>query len=257
LADSEVKRKSFAIAAVYLRVIIFDTLKREREGRRMRKILLPAILLAVLSAAAAFAFDPDELNKITFQNSTGTKIQMIFLSPGDSEYWGPEIIGADYVLKDGGSIGYYIHYPRASSTFDVMATDDKGNTFELRDFKVTDGKDQTITLTRKSLNRTAPDFTLATLEVENDTGHELEYLFISPADSETWGADLLDEESTLADGDSHSILIPMGTNKAQYNLMATDENDDEYIFNVTINPAKGKEFTVAIDASDLQKSGGE
>jgi hypothetical protein len=223
----------------------------------MRKTLLAAILLAVLSAAAAFAFNPDKLNKITFQNSTGTKIQMIFLSPADSEYWGPDIIGADYVLKDGGSIGYYVHFPHEATTFDVMATDDKGNKFEMRDFKVIAGKEQTITLTRKSLNRTAPDFTLATLAVENDTGHELQYLFISPADSETWGADLLDEERTLADGDSHNIVIPMGTDKVQYNLMATDENDDEYIFNVTINPAKGKEFTVAIDASDLQQSGGE
>jgi hypothetical protein len=223
----------------------------------MRKTLLAAILFAVLSAAAAFAFNPDELNTITFQNSTGTKIQMIFLSPGDSEFWGPEVIGADYVLKDGGSIGYYVHYPNTTATFDVMAIDDKGNKFELRDFKVTDGKEQTITLTKKSLNRSAPDFTLATLAVENDTGHELQYLFLSPADSETWGADLLDEESTLADGDSHSILIPMGRDKVQYNLMATDENDEEYIFNVTINPAKGKAFTVAIDASDLQESGGE
>ena len=223
----------------------------------MRKTPLAAILFAVLSAAAAFAFNPDELNKITFQNSTGTKIQMIFLSPGDSEYWGPEIIGADYVLKDGGSIGYYVHFPQETTTFDVMATDDKGNKFEMRDFKVTAGREQTITLTRKSLNRTAPDFTLAALEVQNDTGHELQYLFISPADSETWGADLLDEERTLADGDSHGIVIPMGTDKVEYNLMATDENDDEYIFNVTINPAKGKEFTVAIDASDRQESGGE
>ena len=223
----------------------------------MRKTLLPAILIAVLSAAAAFAFTPDELNKITFQNSTGTKIQMIFLSPGDSDYWGPDIVGADYVLKDGGSIGYYVHYPRSAGTFDVMAIDDRGNKFELRDFKVTDGKEQMITLTRKSLNRTAPEFALATLAVENDTGHELQYLFISPADSEIWGADLLDEESTLADGDSHSIVIPIGKDKVEYNLMATDENDDEYIFNVTINPAKGKEFAVSIDASDLQMSGGE
>lgn len=218
----------------------------------MRKILLTAILLAVLSAAAAFAFDPNGLNKITFQNSTGTRILMIFLSPGDSKHWGPQIIRADYGIKNGGSTGYYVNYARKATTFNIMATDDKGNEFELRDFNVTDRKEQTITLTKNSLNSDAPNFTLATLEVENNTGHELKYLFLSPSDSETWGADLLEEESTLSDGDSQKIVFPLGMEKVRYNLMATDENDAEYVFNVTINPAKGKEFTVSIDAGDLK-----
>ena len=53
----------------------------------MRKMVLAAFLFAAVSAASVFAFDPDELNKITFVNDTGTKIEMIFLSPGDSKYW--------------------------------------------------------------------------------------------------------------------------------------------------------------------------
>ena len=61
------------------------------------RIVAVAAALVLACAASAFAFNPDELNKITFQNTTGTKIEMIFLSPGDSEYWGPDIIGADYV----------------------------------------------------------------------------------------------------------------------------------------------------------------
>ena len=221
----------------------------------MRKILLPAILLAVLSAAAAFAFDPDELNKITFQNTTGTKIEMIFLSPGDSEYWGPDLIGADYVLKDGGSIGYYVHYPEASFKFDVLATDDQGNKFELRDLNLTDGKESIVKLTSKNLNDTSPDFTLFTLEVTNNTGYEIDYLFISPNDSDAWGADLLDEETTLADGDSHSIVIPVGKDKVKYNLMAADEYDDEYSFDLTLDPKKGYELSVSIEESDLQSGG--
>jgi len=46
-----------------------------------------------------------------------------------------------------------VHYPETSFKFDIMATDDKGNRFELRDFALTDGKEQTVTLTKKSLNR--------------------------------------------------------------------------------------------------------
>ncbi len=219
----------------------------------MRKRILVFLALAAVSAASAFAFDPDELNKVIFHNDTGTKIEMIFLSPGDSEFWGPDLIGADYVLKDGGSIGYYVHYPEESFRFDVMATDDKGNKFEQRDLVLTDGKEATVGLTRKNLNASAPDFTLATIHIDNNTGHDLQYLFVSPDDSKAWGVDLLDEETTIADGDTHSFVLAVGKNKVKYNLLAVDENDDEYSFNMIIDPLSKKEFRWSIDPEDLQE----
>ena len=220
----------------------------------MRRIALAAFVFVAVSAAAAFAFNPDELNKITFQNSTGAKIEMIFLSPGDSKLWGPDIIGADYYLKDGVTLGYYVHYPDKSFKFDIMATDDQGNKFEVRDFALTDGKEASVKLTRKSLNKEAPDFTLATVHIENATCHELQYLFVSPSDSDAWGVDLLDEETTVADGDEHSFVLAVGKDKVKYNLMAVDENDDEYKFNMTIDPTAKKEFTWSIEPGDLDNS---
>jgi hypothetical protein len=223
----------------------------------MRKVMWMSILFAALAAAGAFAFDPNELNKLTFQNSTGTKIETIFLSPSDSEYWGPDIVGADFVVKDGGSIGYYIHYPEKTFKFDIMATDEAGHMFEVYNYVLTDGKEATITFTQKNLNSKAPDFTFATLKVKNNTDKEMQYLFISPSDSDAWGVDLLNSESTLAPGDLHSIVIPIGKEKVTYNLMASDENDDEYVFDLTIDPSKGKEFNAAIDPADLKPPEGE
>jgi hypothetical protein len=217
------------------------------------RIVVVAAALVLACAASAFAFNPDELNKITFQNTTGTKIEMIFLSPGDSQYWGPDIIGADYFLKDGATIGYYVHYPDKSFKFDIMATDDQGNKFEVRDFQMTDGQEAAVKLTRKTLNQDSPDFTLATVHIENNTGHEVQYLFVSPSDSDAWGVDLLDEESTVADGDEHAFVLAVGKDKVKYNLMAVDENNDEYKFNMTIDPKAKKEFTWSIDPSDLDK----
>jgi hypothetical protein len=219
----------------------------------MRRIALAALVLAAVSAATAFAFNPDELNKITFQNLTGTKIEMIFLSPGDSKFWGPDIIGADYYLKDGATLGYYVHYPDKSFKFDIMATDDQGNKFEVRDFALIDGKEASVKITKKSLSKEAPDFTLATVHIENATGHELQYLFVSPNDSDAWGVDLLDEETTVADGDQHSFVLAVGKDKVKYNLMAVDENNDEYKFNMTIDPTKKKEFTWSVEPGDLDK----
>ena len=221
--------------------------------RTGRKVVVAAAVIAMISAAAAFAFNPDELNKITFDNATGTKIEMIFLSPGDSNYWGPDIIGADYFMKDGSSLGFYVHYPEKSFKFDIMATDDQGNKFEIRDFVLTDGREAKVKLTAKSLNKQAPDFTLATVHLENNTGHELEYLFVSPNDSDAWGVDLLDENTTVSDGDTHSFVLAVGKDKVKYNLMAVDDANDEYKFNITIDPKAKKDFTWSIDPEDLDK----
>ncbi|MGA2615426.1 MAG: hypothetical protein ABSG38_18465 [Spirochaetia bacterium] len=220
----------------------------------MHKVLLAAFILAAVSAATAFAFNPDELNTISFDNATGTKVEMIFLSPGDSKFWGPDIIGADYILMDGGSISYYVHYPNTSFRFDIMSTDDKGNKFEIRGFELTDGRAARITLTSKSQKAGTPDFRLASVRIENNTGHEILYLFVSPSDSGAWGVDLLDDETTVANGDSHAFVLPVGRDKVTYCLMGVDENNNEYKFDITIDPKTRKEFTWAIEPGDLKKA---
>ena len=71
----------------------------------MKRILLVLFVVVLFTSPAwADTFDPDWLNLITFTNSTGRTIEFIFLSPGDSEYWGPEILGSERVLPDDESI---------------------------------------------------------------------------------------------------------------------------------------------------------
>jgi hypothetical protein len=215
-------------------------------GRR----LIVASLVAVVCVAAAFAFDPGELNKITFTNSTGKSIETIFLSPSDSGEWGPDIIGADYELLNGKSIGYYVHYPESTFQFDILAVDEDGNSFELYDYKFTDGKTASISFTKKNLNASAEDFTYVTVYVENATDYEIDYLFISPADSDAWGVDLLDEDNVMAPGDVASFIIPVGDSSVDFNLMGVDEDYAEYTFDITVNPDE-EEIEVAIEPGDL------
>jgi hypothetical protein len=216
-----------------------------------RKML--SIIIALAYAASAFAFDPDELNKITFMNSTGKAIEIIFLSPSDSSELGPDIIGADYELANGKSISYFVHYPDSSGNFDIVAIDGEGNAFELYDYKLTDGKMATITFTKKNLNTSAEELSYVTLSVENAIEYEIHYLFISPADSDAWGVDLLDEETVLAPGDIASFIIPLGNSAVDYNVMGVDEDGDEYTFDITIDPSDGDELDVAIEPGDLDE----
>lgn len=217
----------------------------------MRMALLTVFALATVFSPPTFAFNPDELNRITFDNATGTTIEMIFLSPNDSKFWGPDLIGADYVLKNGAHIAFYLHYPGGSFRFDILAVDDKGNKLETRDLDIADGTEPRVALASASPKKNAPDLAPATVRIDNMTGHEIQYLFVSPGDSRAWGADLLDDETTLADGDSYSFVLPTGRDKVNYNVMAVDENNNEYQFGVTINPKAKKEFTFAVEPGDL------
>jgi hypothetical protein len=216
---------------------------------RNRAILFAVVFFACASFASAL--DPDELNKITFKNTTGADIQMIFLSPSDSDDWGPDIMGADWVLGNGKSIGFYIHYPDSSFNFDIMAMDKAGNTFELYEYTMKDGKEAMITLGKKDLKKSPPKLDFVTLTIENKTGKEIDYLFVSPVDSDAYGVDLLDEESVLAAGDSIDILVPVGDKTSSYDILAVDDGLSDYTFTLDLDPATGEEQVVAVDASDL------
>lgn len=216
----------------------------------MRRIYISAIFLLVCAAFAS-AMDPDELNKITFKNMTGSEIQMIFLSPSDSEDWGPDIMGADNTLANGRSISFYIHYPDSSFKFDIMAVDEDGNSFEVYEYTVKDGKEALITMTKKELNKSPPDLEFITLTVENETGAEIDYLFISPTDSDAYGVELLSEEGVIEDGDYVDILVPLADEVSSYDVLAVDEDLNDYTFQLDLDPAEGEEQSVAIEASDL------
>jgi hypothetical protein len=216
----------------------------------MKKRLLWVFLMLAFCATAALAFDPSDLNKITFKNSTSGKITAIYLSPSDSEQWGPDILGADYVLTKGSSIGYMVHFPGSSFSFDILAINDKQAALELDNSVLKDGKETVITFTDKNMRKDAPDFDFVTMTIGNETGYDVHYLFVSPADSDAWGVDLLDEDTILSEGDEFSVNIPVeGTTK--YNVMAADEDYDVYDFDISINPKKGADQSFTIEADDL------
>jgi hypothetical protein len=214
----------------------------------MRKLALVCIALGAL-VMAAWAFDEDELNLVSFKNSTKATIEYIFLSPGDSDYWGPEILGSERVLEPGESLGFYIHYPDDCNTFDIMAVSEDGQTFMVYDYEVCDGTSEVIEIVKKDLTDDPPSMTLVTIHIRNDT-LALYYVFVSPEDSAYWGVDYLDEDSILDMDESVSFLFPAEDDPASYVLMAVDEEGDEYRFKFDVD-AGSDDTTFAIEISDL------
>lgn len=203
----------------------------------MKKLILITIFLFGC-IAVLFAFNPDELNSITFQNNTGYDIWYIFLSPGDSDYWGPEILGAERILEDGESLGFYIHYPDYTNTFDIMAIDDDGYTFILWDFEISDDYPAELTFEFEDLLEDDPGLEYITLNLTNETV-PVHYLMISPEDSNMWGVDLLDEYTILNSDETFGVLVPVGDATATYNVLAVDEDMDEYYFDLHLNSRYG------------------
>ena len=198
---------------------------------------LRGVAVAVLAmwASAAFAeFDEDDLNLITFANLTDNDILYIFLSPGDSEYWGPEILGSERILASGDSLGFYILYPNPCDLFDIMAVDDEGGTFVIRDYEICDGEQELIEIVRKDLTEDAPEMDFATVYIGNDT-LPVYYIFISPGDSEMWGVDYLDENTILDMDGVVSFLFPVSEESTQYEVLAVDEEADTYEFSFAVD----------------------
>lgn len=214
----------------------------------MKKLVIVALMLIVASGVS-FGFDESWLNLVTFENLTRQTIEFIFLSPGDSEYWGPEILGSERVLEPGDSLGFWILYPDECNTFDIMAVGETGGTIEIYDFNICDGEEQLIEFVNKDLTDDPPDMDFVTIYIQNETV-PIWYVFISPSDSSYWGVDYLDETTILDTEDYASFLFPVAEGVSEYDLLGVDESGNEYQFSFEIDEYSDEDvFTV--EASDL------
>ena len=214
----------------------------------MKRLIIIGLML-VVAAGMSFGFDSDWLNLVTFENLTRQTIEYIFLSPGDSEYWGPEIMGSERVLEPGDSLGFWILYPDECNTFDIMAVGENGGTFEIYDYSICDGEEELIEFVNKDLTDDPPDMEYVTVYIQNET-IDVWYVFISPSDSDYWGVDYLDEVTILETDDDVGFLFPVAEGVSEYDLLAVDEDGDEYQFSFDVDEDSDNDL-FAIEVSDL------
>ncbi|WP_053227986.1 hypothetical protein [Spirochaeta cellobiosiphila] len=193
----------------------------------MKKIVAILFIMAIISGSSLYAIDVDDLNYILFDNTTDNDIEYIFISPADSDYWGPEVLGSEWVLSAGGQLGYFILYPHESDDFDIMVIDSEQNVHIAWDFTISDDEEASLVLT--SVNMNDDPVNLSTLEVNiiNDV-NDIYYLFISPSDSEMWGVDFLDENTILETENKVSFVFPLQDATVGYDLLAIDEEGNAY-----------------------------
>lgn len=217
--------------------------------RRALAVFAAAFLVGGASALYAIA---DEVQKITISNQIGKEVKLLFVSPGDSSFWGPDILGNQRTLGMGQSLDFYLHYPEACGKFDLLALDAEGKAYAAFDHEVCDSEPSALTLEAASRNE-AEDRPLAFSQVtfHNQTGVTIAFLFISPADSEMWGADFLDANSRMAPDASRTFLAPPYQEAARYNVLAVSESGDFYGFNIELEGDGA--VTYPIEPGDLQE----
>jgi hypothetical protein len=211
-------------------------------------------LIVMVPVFGLFSFEPEYLNRITFVNKTGADIWYVFLSPGDSDEWGFDILGSERVLEHNNLLSFYIFYPDSENYFDIMAIDEEGNTFVLFDQLVSDESEEVIFITEDNLKDENPGMQLLEVQFENQTEYEMFYLFISPSDSEMWGVDMMDDEQTLMSFDTLSLLAPYGDSEVSYDVLCVDSDNGEYQFSLNVSYELTDDYEVIripIEYSDL------
>jgi hypothetical protein len=197
-------------------------------------------IIFILMLSSTLWAQSEFFNTVKFVNNTREDIRYLFFSPADSEYWGPDVLGDSRTLSSKGSVEFYISYPNETDSFDFLAIDTSGNVYEIYEESITDGYAAQIVINKTSksdkIDLDSFEEELIGLEIMNETGLELFYLFVSPSDSEMYGIDFMDSETTLQPGASVSVLLFNSNAEVEYDVQGIDVDDDTYSFSLSLDP---------------------
>lgn len=177
----------------------------------------PPTMMPTNTPKSAPPTEAPEGASIEITNESGEAIWYVYLSSSKSDDWGEDWMGDDVILD--GQTHTIVGIPEG--IYDVMAADENGDEIEVYWDVELEGE------TTWSISG------LVSLEVINDTADTIGYLYISPADSDTWGDDWLGDDVIPA-GETYTVgNIPPDV----YDVKAKDLDDEfvEAIYNVTLD----------------------
>jgi len=156
-------------------------------------------------------------------NQSGADIWYVYLSPSKAEEWGEDRLGDD-IVRDGET---YVIEGVPNGVYDLRAEDKEGEAIEVvweMDLEYT----MSLTITGA-----APAGGMASLEVLNESGIVITYLYVSPTDSASWGEDVLGADVIEEQG----RYVLDGVSPGSYDIQAADESDTaiESVFNVDLS----------------------
>jgi len=121
----------------------------------------------------------------------------VYISPSSSSDWGNDWLGSDETVDSGDSRTFGL----PSDTYDMYAEDCDGNTLdEQYDVSVTNDVDWII-------GQAGGQSASASITLNNNSGQEICFVYVSAASSSDWGDDWLGESETVESGDSRTFYL--------------------------------------------------
>lgn len=157
-----------------------------------------------LAGEMTWSLDPIQRAPALVVNNSSHEICHLYISPVDSEDWGPDWMGKDSTIPAGTNRTFQVPL----GTYDLRADDCDGNPLDIQN---------SITVEADGITWSLKDVAEASLTLENQLDVSVCYVFISPTGSQEWGADWLGENE-IPGGSSYTFYLPAGT----YDLSARD-----------------------------------
>ncbi|MCS7179233.1 MAG: hypothetical protein RML46_09120 [Anaerolineae bacterium] len=157
-----------------------------------------------LAGRMTWTLDPLQRAPVLVVNRSSREICYLYISPSDSETWGPDWMGKDTTIPAGSTRTFQVPL----GTYDLRVDDCDHNPMSTQ---------SGVNVGANGITWTLEDVEAASLTLVNQLDIPICYVLISPSDSTEWGNDWLGGE-TVPPGGSYTFRLPAGT----YNLSARD-----------------------------------
>jgi hypothetical protein len=172
---------------------------------------------------------------LTVSNNSGRTICSLYVAPQEITDWGDERLGTE-VLGQGESQAIEV----SDGSYRIRASDCDSNLIaEYNDVAVNGST--TLTVEEKTIGGTLVGGGEAgTLTIVNNSSEDVCYVYVSPADSTSWGDDWLDESTILDAGESETVTVGAGI----YDLQAADCDGNAIAEQYDVDLSTGQTWTL-------------
>lgn len=183
----------------------------------LKKVVAFFAVMALFSTGAS-AFN----GYVEVTNNTGYDIYYLYVSNASSDSWEEDVLGDD-ILEHGETVRVNVRKQK-SSVFDIRAEDEDGDTYTLWEVDIAK-EDLVLTLDHLDAGNDQGDFD-GYIDVTNNTGYDIYYLYVSNEESSDWEEDVLGD-AILANGETVRVTVN-NQDSSVFDIRAEDEDGDTY-----------------------------
>jgi hypothetical protein len=187
-----------------------------------------------MTGHAVSSLDNGEINTVTVYNETGYTLEEIYLSPRESDYWGPNLLVDGETIESGAFRGFFVHFPGIEGGFDLLCVDTEGYGYLISGVSLLRDRRNDVVVSFEKLMQDGLDLQRVTLTIGNSSV-PIFRLFIAPSDSPALGGDLLDGSRLLTTGEALAVTMPFRRGRVSYTVTAVDEDLDIYVRELIID----------------------